>query len=190
MGLELSISATEEINSFIIHDCTGKYTPDNEGGYGLPNVRIEDATDAFFEIRTPSLKESDEAIKIVVYPDLPSLDVSAYEILPSMLNFTNDEIESGEYKIKYTVLTTDKLGVNRTNVAYLTKVFTKTIECCIDKMTANKLTKGVFKDEKQKLVIELSNLLEDVKKQIDCELTKKANETIEYLKSQCKCCDC
>lgn len=188
MAVHLNISIQEEKNSIIVNDCTGTFSIKNTGGYGTQNLRIEDITDAYIEVQPPSATEK-YPFKVVTFPEFPDKDFPAYEIMPNDVGA--EEIESGEWKFKMTVVFTDpKTGASSTKTAYATEVLTKNVECCIDKMTSGKLRINASNDPKQKLIIELSNLLEDVKKLIGCGQYGKANEVIEYLKSHCKCCGC
>jgi len=188
MSLKLAISIEELQNSFVIKDCTGKFSFENKTGYGVPNYKYEDINDAFIEIYSPSC--NGVAIKINTLPDFPNKDEFDYEILPYMVGSKHNEIESGLWKVRQTVIFNKKDGSLDKQTTLGIIVMKNSIECCIDKLTANKLTHDVFKDDKQKLIIELSNLLEDVKLQIERGLNDLANTTIEYLKSHCKCCGC
>lgn len=182
MSLQLKISVEECVNSFIVNDCTGAYSYDNKGGYGPLNKEISAITEAYLEFWGPS--DTEYSNKLNVLGELPNKDGFGVEILPYMVG-NQDGIESGKWKIKYT-----EVYASGTYATTETVVFTKNIECCIDKLTANGLNGDVFKDEKQKLIIELSNLLESVIKQKECGLYDTANKNIDYLKSHCKCCGC
>jgi len=190
MGLILKISTSEQKNSFAVYECTGNYSSSNTGGYGAYNPKIKDVEDAFLEIYTPKNPFTPDATpyKIKVYPDMPNDKGFGYEITPSMINQQN-EIESGKYTIRYTVVGKDKDGVSYTRTTMHTAVFINSISCCVDKKMKN-VDKNAFKDEKQKKILELNNLLQSVQYQIDCELFDSAAEVIEYLKGQCKCCGC
>lgn len=188
MSLSLNISASEEKNSLIIYDCTGNYSVDNKTGYGVPNLKIEDVMDAFFEIKGPNWQPGQDPIKITVYPDLPNKEGLGYEVLPSALG-NPTEIESGKYEIKYTVIFKDKKGTQITKTAFYTIVCIKSVTCCIDKRM-KEVNRFGANDPKQQKIIELSNLLESVCYQIECGNFGTANQDIEYLKSQCKCCGC
>jgi len=187
MSIKLKISADELSNSFIVNDCTGNYAHDNTGGYGPPvNYQIKDIKEAYLEFKFPS--DTEYSHKVITTPDFPNKDGFGIEILPYMVGLA--DIESGQCKIKFTVVFNTKTGSTETFSAYTTIVFVKNIECCIDKLTANRLNTGAFKDEQQKLILELSNLLEGVKYQIEDGLYDTADKTIDYLKSHCKCCGC
>lgn len=190
MSIVLQISVTEEKNSIIFYDCTGPFSfQDNKGGFGIPNQKITDVVDAYIEIKRPDWQEGQEPIKITVYPDLPNLTKSGYELTPSMLGSNNGEVESGQYKLKYVVITEDKNGGRLTHTAYVTLFCMNSVTCCIDKRM-KEVRSGGYKDPRQQLIIELSNLLESVNYQVKCGNLGIANEDVEYLKSQCKCCGC
>lgn len=188
MALNLKITATEQKNSFIVYDCTGNYNGENKGGWGIPNQRIEDVEDAYLEIYPPNHPEGAEPIKIVTYPDFPNTEVLGFEILPYMVGMTS-EIKSGEYKIRLVVSGTDKKGVAFKKSTILSVVFTRSVECCVDHLL-KRVGPDAFKSEAQKKIIELSNLLESVKYNVDCGLNTKANDIIQYLAAQCECCGC
>jgi hypothetical protein len=99
------------------------------------------------------------------------------------------EIESGEWKFRLTVTFENKNGSKTIKVAYCSSVFINAVTCCLDKNMPS-INANAYKDEKQKLKIELSNLLESANKNIRCGLNGEANKIIEYLKAQCKCCNC
>ena len=185
----LSISVTEEKNSIIFYDCTGSYKYDNTNGYGIPNFKIEDAVEAYLEIKNPTWKEGQEPIKIDLFPNFPSIDKYGFELLPSKLGGTNNEVESGQYKFKYVVVMQDKLGIKHTFSAYVTLFCINSVTCCIDKRM-KEVRSGGANDPKQQLIIELSTLLESTNYQVECENYETANEMVEYLKANCKCCGC
>lgn len=186
MSIEVKISAEEKDSLILIKDCTGSFSPSNTGGYGTQTFTKDQVTDSFLEIEPPSSKEP-YPFKIQTYPGFPN-SLNELKVYPSSIGA--EEIESGKWKFKLTVVFTDKKGKETTVTANEVKVFIKNVSCCIDKMTANKLKPNALSDPKQRLVFELSNMLEGVKRQMKCGLYDKANETIEYLKSQCECCGC
>lgn len=187
MGLELKISATEEKNSIYLYDCTGNYSFENKGGWGIQNSKIESVIEAFYEVRPPGLKKSDPPVLITVFPNIPNKEGNPYEVLPHV--FGKNEIESGEYKIKLTTVTEDKVNGKKTHTAFYSLFCLKSVTCCIDKKMMQ-VRSGGFKDEKQKLILELSSLLTAVTYQVDCGNYDTASEDTEYLKAQCSCCGC
>lgn len=188
MSLQLQISAVEEGNSIIVYDCTGNYSHSNTGGYGGLNPKRDDVVEMYFDIKTPTWKEGQDPIRINVYPDLPNKEEFGYEILPSFLQM-GDEIESGQYIIKATLVTEDKNGSKTTKTAVMVLFCVKSITCCVDKKVKD-VRAGQFNDPKQQLIIELSNLLESLNYQVKCGNYGIANKDLEYLKSHCKCCGC
>jgi hypothetical protein len=186
-GLSYQISITEEgVSSIFIHDCTGRYSYKNEGGFGKPNFELKDIKSSFLYITVP---HATEPVKIDVTGVFPNKEENGYEILPFMLGLPNNEITSGEYKVKAEISGTDKNGVEWIRTVLIAKVFINQVVCCVDKMQKI-VDKDAFKDEKQKLAIELSNLIESVKHGVDCELNSTVVETIEYIRAQCQCCGC
>lgn len=185
MSLSINISASEEKNSLNVFDCTGLYSPNNKGGYGVYNPQIKDVETAVLEITKAS---TGEKFTVDVFPYLPTTTDVGFEVLPHQLGSSNGEIESDVYSIKMTVTGTYK-GKSFSYFGIIKKVLTKSVECCVDKWT-KLIDKNVFKDDKQKKAIELNNLLESLCYQIDCELYDEASKTIEYLKVQCQCCGC
>lgn len=189
MALTLQISATELKNSFVVYDCTGKFSSSNPGGYGVHNPDINHVQDAYLLIWSPNLPKGADPYKVKVYPDMPNKENLGYEVLPYMIGQQKNELESGKYKIKFVESGIDKSGVPFEKSALFVIVFVNNITCCIDKLIP-KIGPDPFKDERQKKIIELSNLLESVCQQIKNELYDKADENIEYMKGQCKCSGC
>jgi hypothetical protein len=189
MSLSLKISTSEHKNSFVVFDCTGNFSSSNTGGYGVKNPKITNVEEAFLDIYTPKQPfPSGIPFRINVFPDMPNDTEFGYEINPSDIGQEN-EIESGKYTIVFTVKGVYKNGVSFSRSTTYTTVFVNSITCCVDKEMKH-VNKDAHKDEKQKKIIELNNLLQSVQNQIDCELFDTAAETIEYLKEQCKCCGC
>jgi hypothetical protein len=186
MSLSPKISVSEEKNSFNVFDCTGLFSSNNKGGYGVYNPQVKDTTEAFIEVSTPDSGET--KYKVDVYPYLPNTDKTGFEVVPLKVGYSDGVLQSGKYTIKFTVIGTYKGKAFTYSVTHVV-VFTRAVECCVD-ARMKELDKNVFKDDKQKKIIELSNLLENVCYQIDCGLYDLANETIEYLKLQCQCCGC
>lgn len=186
----MKISVTETLEAIIFEDCTGTYSGDNKGGYGIPNLDLANMTDSYIEVQSPSSTEK-YPFKIQTFPNYPAKDAFAYEILPYMIGQSNNEFESGEWKFRQTVVFTAKNGKVDTKTALVTQILTKAVECCIYKATQGKLTDGeIFTDPKKKLVIELSNLLQSALRNKNCGNTEEAKKTIDYLKAHCNCCGC
>ncbi len=183
MSLRLSISATEEKNSFIVHDCTGKYSGKNQGGFGIPNIRVQDIETSTLEIETPK-----KVLIPITIPagDFPNEEGIGYEILPYMISMT--EIESGEYNLKLVITGTDKSGKKFTKTAVTKVVFTRTVSCCVDKMISRNI--GTENVDKKKEMLELNNLINSMNEAIRCENYTAANKAINYLKEKCACCNC
>lgn len=190
MSLRPKISTSELKNSFVVYDCTGKFSSSNQGGYDSQNPKIKDVEDACLNIFTPSNPYSQDAtpFKIVVYPDLPNDKGFGFEVMPEMIG-QKDSVESGKYTIEYVVSGKDKNGISYTRKSTHVCVFVNSVICCIDKRGKH-VDKNAFKDEKQKKTLELDNILQSVLYQIECELFDAASENIEYLKAQCECCGC
>jgi hypothetical protein len=182
MSLQLKISAIEENKSFVVTDCTGKYSSSNQGGFGAPNIQTSDIETSILFITTPDKTE----FQINVYPDFPNKDGIAYEILPYMLNM--QEIESGEYNLKLVITGTDKKGVKFTKTAYHTQFMTKTVSCCIDKIISKNI--GTTDKLKKQEMIELNDLLKSLEYSIDCGRMNRATKIVDLLKETCSCCDC
>jgi hypothetical protein len=120
---------------------------------------------------------------------LPNKGDIGYEVLPAHIGQSNAELESGKYKIKTSYDVQTKTGGIINVEGFTTEVFVNNITCCIDKHS-NEVNENLYKDPKQKKITELSLLLVGVNKQIENGLYDKANETIDYMKLQCKCSEC
>lgn len=187
MSLQTEISVKENQNSFTVYDCTGKYSGDNKTGYGTPNQKLSDIVSSTLYIQSP-YDTTEYPNKLDVTGVLPNELELGYEILPAQIIGQKDEIESGLWKFKLVTVINRKTGGTDTKTAYLSSVFTKSIECCLDKHSP--LDAEAFSNAKQRKVIELSTLMTDVQWQIEKGFYDQANKTIEYLKSQCKCSGC
>lgn len=189
MGLSLKIDVIEEKGSCTVLDCTGLFSYDNKGGYGVQNPRVEDVSSSFLEVFPPSLPKGSEPYKIDVLAYLPTISDVGFEVIPLKVGQVNGEMESGKWKFNLVIAGRDKKGKAFNYTASVVKIFTKSVECCVDKLSPH-INSNILKDEKQKQATILNNLLEGVFRQIGCGLYDKADETIKYIKSQCQCCGC
>ena len=184
MSLRLSISAIEQKNSFIVTDCTGRYSGNNQGGFGIPNnIRIEDIETSTLEVTTPK-----KALIPIMIPvgNFPNEKGIGYEILPYMISM--QEVESGEYNLKLTITGTEKSGKKFTKTAVCKVIFTRTVSCCVDKMISKNI--GTQNIEKKKEMNELNYLINSMNESIRCEAYSDAVKIIDYLKEKCECCNC
>ena len=184
MGLRLSISALEQKNSFIVTDCTGKYSNSNQYGFGIPNnITIDSIETSTLEIITPKK----DVFTIEIQPgDFPNEEGIGYEVIPQMLSM--QEIESGEYNIKLLITGTDKKGVSFTKTAVHKSFFTNSVSCCVDKMISKNI--GTENKEKKKEMYELNNLINSMNDSICCEKFYNATKIVDLLKEKCSCCNC
>lgn len=185
--IQIQIKTEELENSFLLFDCTGKYSGDNRTGYGIPNYRVEDIAEYTVDVQPPSAT-TPYPFTVNVLDSIPNDDNTGIEIQPAQVGQT-DGIESGQWKFRANVTFNTKTGGQKLVNGYLTYIFTKKIACCVDKKTAQ-LTDAALDDPRQKKTIELSNLLEAVYGDIECGLYDKANTTIDYMKEQCNCPSC
>lgn len=183
MNLRLSISAIEQKNSFITTDCTGRYNGNNQGGFGIPNIRVEDIETSTLEVTTPK-----KAVFSITIPagDFPNEKGIGYEILPYMISM--QEIESGEYNLKLKITGTEKSGMKFTKIAVAKVVFTRTVSCCVDKMISRNI--GTENIDKKKEMNELNYLINSMNDSIRCERYANATKIIDLLKEKCSCCNC
>jgi hypothetical protein len=184
MGLRIKLSAEEQENSFYVFDCTGN----GSTGYGNQNPKISDIIESKLYVQGPS-DTSEYPWVIDVFGSIPNDKGIAYEVLPVEIGQAGGQLESGLYKLKlvHKILTKSNQTIERTG--YETVVFINNIACCIDGRTPN-LDDKVASDEKQMLTADLNIMLEGVKIHIDKGLYEKANQTIDYMKQQCKCSGC
>lgn len=189
MSLVLSISASEEKNSFIVYDCTNIYRYDNLGGWNAPNAQIKNITSSILYVSPPNLNAGVQPYAIDVTGIFPNVENKGFEILPYQVGQVNNQLASGKYIINLVVVGTDNTGKEYTASAILLKIFIKNVTCCIDKLQ-KLVNKDAHKDKKQQAIIELNELLQAAIWATDCELTDQAIEIIDLLKSQCICIDC
>lgn len=183
MGLRLSISALEQKESFIVTDCTGKYSFDNHHGFGQQNnIDYSNISTSTLEIITPKK----DLFSIDVTDNFPNEDGIGYEVLPSALSMK--EVESGEYNIKLLITGTDKKGSSFTKTAVHKAFFTRSVSCCADKLISRNI--GTEDPLKKKEMQELNNLINSMNASIECENFNDAVKIIDLLKEQCACCNC
>jgi hypothetical protein len=186
MALRPRISVKESKNSIVINECTGKYSGDNNGGYGVPNALLSSVTKAQFEIYVP---EATTPFVLPVFPDFPSDDTElGYEVLVSQLGLKT--VTSGVWKIGYRV-TGVVGGLEYEKYTEAKEAFFKSAECCVDKLvasTANVPVNVFMKDEKKKLAAELSILLKFAKYNAKCGNFDGAQTNLKFINLQCGCC--
>jgi hypothetical protein len=188
MGLEIKIDAQEKKDYFLVFDCTGSYSSENKGGYGGANQKITDVLKATLFVQGPSDTE-EYPHEIDITGALPNKEDIGFQVLPILIGQTNNEIESGKYKLRVVYEVRTNIGNTQLYYGATVVVFVNNITCCIDKH-GNDINENLFSDPKQKKIAELNLLLKGVNKQIDNGLYDKANETIDYMKLQCKCSEC
>lgn len=183
--LNTKITVDEQESSFLVFDCTGNFAGDNTGGYGGPNPRKDQVTKNILEVTKPGSKIP---IELDVTDYLPNKDNIAMEVFPAMIGQTGSAMDSGKYNFKYITTTTTSKG-SKTVESYEVAVFVNSVKCCVDKLSPL-IDGNASKDLRQQKILELSNLLEGIEKNIENGNYDKADSTIEYVKSQCKCQDC
>lgn len=187
MALNLQISATEKNNSFLIQDCTGRFGPDNQGGYGGKNYNISEATKATLYIQTPQDTQP-YPNQVDVTGFLPNIDETTFEIYASEINQTGAYLVGGKYKFKIEIVFTVN-GIPKTVTGYSVAVFSRGVECCVDSLT-NALDKNAFATPEGRKKIELSTLMDAALIQIKNGLYDEASTNIEYVQAQCNCPGC
>lgn len=187
MGLQVNIKAEEKENAFVVFDCTGRYSGDNKGGFGGANPHINSVVESVLFVQGPSDTE-EYPHRIDAIGALPNKEGIGFEILPVMIGQT-DGIESGQYKLKQEYKIELANGVIITKTGYFTDVFIKNIACCVDKKV-DTLGENILNDPKQKIIAEMGLLLKGVERQIANGYYDRANQTIDYMKLQCKCSGC
>ena len=186
MSLDIKIKTEELESSFVVFDCTGKYSGDNKGGYGIPNYKSEDI-DSYFLHVTPPGYEGDP-YKIELTDDLPNSEGLGVEILPSQVGQASNSTTSGKWKFKAEVTFNLKQGGQRTLTAYHVTVFTKKVACCVDEAVSKSL------DSNDKSVKDAANemsVLFDGAVFSACKgWYDNADKILRFLSEQCKCVNC
>lgn len=189
MSLALKITAEEEKNSFIVYDCTKIYRFDNLCGWNAPNPDVKKITKSTILIWPPNFSRENTPYEIDVTGKFPNDGFLGIEILPYQIGQANNQLDSGEYRIKLEITGLDKKGIEYNTSATINRVFVNNVTCCIDKQQKY-VNKDAHKDKKQQVIIELNELLESANYAIKCELYEQASEIIELLKTQCVCNGC
>jgi hypothetical protein len=105
-------------------------------------------------------------------------------------DFGSKMIASGLWSVKFVITGTNGSGSNFSYEATAEAVFTKEVECCLDKMSAktnNVKLDDVFRDETSRQLAEMQVLLTRAKKAIDCCNLVGANELITQISLNCRC---
>jgi len=186
MGLVAKISIEERVGSFVIKDVTGLWSSSYTYGYGLPNIVPGWVTSVKAYITPPGYVNS-------ILVDLGSSfagDGNEYQIMPWDLSSQNTKIESGLWMVEVVIQGLNPSGVPFTYNAVNKCVFTKEVECCIDKMIAGTLNtplNDVFREEKSRTTAELSVLLNRALNALCCGDITSSNRIITYIKLHCQC---
>jgi hypothetical protein len=119
--LKLKVDAGKD--ELYVYDNTGKYSTQNQGGWGNPNTLISDVVSAEIRVYLP---KSESYTSIDVYPSLPSDVGLGFEIDASDLGLSS--LDPGIYKLQY-IVTTNTSVVIESNVFKFFHYLP--IECCI-----------------------------------------------------------
>ena len=185
MSLLPKIYAKESKDYVVVYDTTGKYSGNNQGGYGGPNVNISDVTEAYVEVYTP---QSETPVIVPVYPSFPELDEEiGYDIPVSLFSMT--EVESGVWKIGYRLKGKDSKGVSFEKYNECKFIFTNSAECCVDKLVASTVnTPLVMKDERKKAADELVIILRTALWAKERQMYDAAQTQLKFITLHCNCC--
>lgn len=189
MSLVYRIQLEERVGSFIIKDVTGLYTFDYPYGYGPLNILPSYVTSCKAYIKKPG--STMESI-VDLGSQFPG-DGSEYQIMP--WDVDSNGITSGRWTVRVEVIGTYPTGHANANQSFkfstiASAVFTKEVECCIDKMIAktyNTKFDDVFREDKSRKTAEMSVLLNRVKRAICCDDMVSADNIITYLRLNCRC---
>jgi hypothetical protein len=188
-SLQLYISAKEDKDKIVVYECTGKYSGSNSGGWGKPNYELSMVTKAQFEVYPPQVTTP---IIIQIFPEFPTDDKDiGYELPVSFFSMT--KVESGTWKIGMRVFGTDSKAVAFERYTEMRFIFTKTAECCVDKLlssTANVPVTVFTKDDKKKVASELHTILEKALWAKECNKYDVAQNLLKYITLQCECPGC
>lgn len=177
MSVELNISVEENCDSIYFYDRTGKYDPKcNKTGWCAPNQEISEATEAEVHIYLP---KAEEPIILDFFPDFPNMENEGYEILPEDLGL--EKFPSGIWRFDYFVRVSSGLLT-----ASCQKLFTKDLECCINKKTVE-VTPDNFDSKEVKESNEINLLFESaILNSCEGEVAK-AQKIVDFLSIKCKC---
>lgn len=174
----------ERVGSFVVEDRSGHWSGDYKYGYGLPTIIPLWVRSVVAYITPPGSPMS-------IVKDFGASfagDGNKFQVMPWDLG-GREKIESGLWKVELVMEGTDDKGNNFTYRSKSQALFTKEVQCCVDKMTANTLNvplNDLFRDEKTRKTSELSMLLSTVLNADCCDI-KSADRIVTYIKLHCRC---
>lgn len=188
MGLVYKHTLEERVGSFVVIDKTGLWSPSYPYGYGFQTVRPQWVTSAICEV-TPPGSNTPILVPTGVFNTTSVGDGIETQIHPWDLGMK--KIESGKWKVKCTIHGTTPAGIAFCYKSVSYCVFTKEVECCVDKETAKVQTtlfNDVFRDELSRKVAMMQVVLTRTLKAVGgCGSLDLADRNITFLKLQCRC---
>lgn len=176
--LKFNVEAGKDF--FHVYDNTGSYGKKNKTGWGLPNDKISEVSEAKVRIYLPENIDTDTYSEVDVYPYIPNTDCVGFEIIPTDISLT--EYPPGVYKFELNILLQNGLTLSENCYVF----FNQPLKCCIEKKKMGTDILDASSDESKK-VLELEALLENAnwcacKGDMAC-----AQKISDYIWTNCGC---
>lgn len=133
LDLKISIQKASDCTKLTVLDKTGIYNANtNPGGYGAPNPELAEVTAAKIDVTYPG---ASAAISLDVFPGLPNVTDTGFDITLTNLGITGESLPDGLYIVTYVIDGTQVIGGN--NVPFSASITCSivilcTAECCVD----------------------------------------------------------
>lgn len=181
MSNQVSISADSDKESIFVYDETGKYSVNNKCGWGAPNLKVSDISNAEILITPPGKS----TITINVYPIFPNDLKTGYEILASDLGMS--KIISGIWGIEYKTYYTPTEGDAEIFQAKCYFLFDEDVSCCIQSSIAKMDTSNLDNPANVK-ILDAQRWLMTARESAKNGQMNNAEKIIRHLSLQCDCC--
>lgn len=198
MALILKVSAKEKSDASLIrvYDVSGIYSAvlgNLSGWQNASTAFLTDVTAATITVYltdTITLLPSTTSVTIDVYPTLPNIINTPYEVTAAMLGYTDGVIPDGIMTIEYNVTVTS--GVVRTTYTASTDQLNYALVCCCtaELISTVDICNCSCDDESVKTALYAQSLLRGLQRAVSCNKEGKSIEILKALQSLCRSENC
>lgn len=201
MGFELKVRVTEKSDASLLHiyDASGIYSANgNLTGYqNATTVFLANVTAASITVYitdTTTLLPSTNAVTIDVFPTLPNVVNTPYEVTALALGYTDGVIPDGMIEVEYSITTT-VAGLDTVYETSVKKINYALVCCCVRALAGRLDSCGCeCEDEATQTYLSAWAALKGLGRMVrDCKQPNRAIETLKSLQQTCrneKCLSC